>query len=193
MRVLQLGNVKPLPDSVVNYKVPGAATASTYTAPSASVGSKILNTINQLLPTVVQTKQTVDILRNKTTTTPGVINTTYAAQPAPAPTRVGLSTGAKVAIGVAAAAVVTGIIYAVTRKKKKKSGSLAGMKQLTAKNPTSGVDHIITFKQTNHSPGKIVILSDGRSVGKINKRSKTIHAPAFITEVVRKEIDHIVS
>lgn len=118
MRVLQLGNVKPLPDSVVNYKVPGAATASTYTAPSASVGSKILNTINQLLPTVSNVATTVQNIKSGSTS-PGVVNTTYQKPVAPQPTKVGLSTGAKIGIGVAAAAVVTGIIYAVTRKKKK--------------------------------------------------------------------------
>lgn len=119
MRVLQLGNVNPLPDSVVNYKVPGAANAATYTAPSASVGSKILNTINQLLPTVSNVATTVQTIKSGSTS-PGVLNTTYQAPGnPPSPTRVGLSTGAKIGIGVAAAAVVTGIIYAVTRKKKK--------------------------------------------------------------------------
>jgi hypothetical protein len=121
MRVLQLGNVRDLPASTLTYKVPGAVSPTSYTAP-VSTGQKILNTFNQLLPTVVQTKQTVDILRNKTTA-PGVINTTYAQQPGagnpPTPgARVGLSTGAKIGIGVAAAAVVTAIAVAVTRKKK---------------------------------------------------------------------------
>lgn len=110
MRVLQLGSINPLA-LTSNIQLPAP--------PKVTTGTKILNTINQLLPTVVQTKQTVDILRNKTTTTPGVVNTTYQTPNTPQPTRVGLSTGAKIGIGVAAAAVVTGIIYAVTRKKKK--------------------------------------------------------------------------
>lgn len=116
MRVLQLGNAPALPASVINYRVPGVMPVPA--PPKVSTGTKILNTVNQLLPTVVQTKQTVDILRNKPAQ-PGITNTSFqpgaGLQPPP---RVGLSTGAKVGIGVAGALVVGGIIYAVTRKKK---------------------------------------------------------------------------
>lgn len=110
MRVLQLGSINPLA-LTSNLQLP--------TAQQPSFGTRALNFFNQLLPTVVQTKQTVDYLRNRTGTAPGVMNTTYQAQQ-PEPTKIGLSTGAKVAIGVAGAAVVTGIVYAVTRKKKSK-------------------------------------------------------------------------
>jgi len=110
MRVLQLGSINPIA-LTSNVQLPAA--------PQTSFGTKALNFLNQLLPTVVQTKQTYDYLTNRTSTSPGVTNTTYQAQP-PAPTKVGLSKGAKVAIGVVSAAAVTGIIYAVTRKKKSK-------------------------------------------------------------------------
>lgn len=46
--------------------------------------------------------------------------------------------------------------------------------QLAYINSISGVSHIITFTEPNQSTGKIIIRSDGRPVGKINKASKTV-------------------
>lgn len=48
------------------------------------------------------------------------------------------------------------------------------MKNLTVINSISKVYHQITFRTRSSSLGKIVILQDGRSVGKINRSSKEI-------------------
>ena len=63
---------------------------------------------------------------------------------------------------------------------------------LTIQNPISKVNHEVTFKQPNHSQGKLVILLDGRSVGKINKASKIIFCDKkFVYDAVKENINII--
>lgn len=68
------------------------------------------------------------------------------------------------------------------------------MKNFTITNPVSGVNHEISFKSSHHSPGKLVILQDGRSVGKINRNSKIVFCEKVeIISAVSKNIDAILS
>lgn len=72
---------------------------------------------------------------------------------------------------------------------KWKSKTINNMEKITVINPTSKVTHEITFKQPNHSNGKIVILLDGKSVGKINKASKAIFCDKpFIYAAVKSRV-----
>lgn len=48
------------------------------------------------------------------------------------------------------------------------------MKTLTVINSISKIPHEITFSSRPSSPGKLVILQDGRAIGKINKVSRLI-------------------
>lgn len=67
------------------------------------------------------------------------------------------------------------------------------MEKLIVQNPTSKVNHEVTFKQPNHSTGKIVILLDGRSVGKINKASKAIFCDKkFVYNAISENINNII-
>ena len=45
------------------------------------------------------------------------------------------------------------------------------MKPFKFTNEMSGVSHTVSFIEAGHSPEKIIILSDGRAIGKIHKTS----------------------
>lgn len=100
----------------------GHGTATATSAPTTSLWDKISNTINKVADITTSVVPVVNTIRNTApggTVTPNQgISTTYGSQQ-PATVKTGLSTGAKVAIGLGGAALVTGIVYAVTRKKKK--------------------------------------------------------------------------
>lgn len=195
MRTLQLGAAPALPASVTNYQIaPTAAPPPAQVSFFSKVGTlftKVNDTVNKLAPVVSSVKSTVSTIKSGGGS--ATMNTdVYTGGGLPAAQQPGLSTGAKVAIGAGALVGVGLLGYALFGGKKKKSSNLAGMKNIIIKNPTSGVEHTITFKQTSHSPGKIVILNDGRKVGKINKKSKAIFAPDYIAKAVKEQIDEIV-
>ena len=68
------------------------------------------------------------------------------------------------------------------------------MEKIIIKNPTSNISHEITFKKRGLSNSKIIILLDGRLVGKINKSSKSIFAyNSFVYNVVKENINNIIT
>lgn len=98
---------------------------TTPTAPTTNFWDKFTNAIDRVADITTSVVPVVNTIRNTQggTVTPNQgISTTYGSQPPPV--KVGLSTGAKVAIGVAGAGVVGTLIYLATRKKKR---SLNGM------------------------------------------------------------------
>ena len=115
--LMGLGIVEPLPQNVLDYKVP-VPTGTTDTG--GNWLDKLLNTVNKVAPTVKTGISVYDQIKNSggSTTNPNPYqgsNTNVLPQPT-----TGMSTGAKVAIGVASAGVLTALVMAATGKKKKK-------------------------------------------------------------------------
>lgn len=66
------------------------------------------------------------------------------------------------------------------------------MKTLSIVNQTSGISHEITFKSRVSSSGKVVIMLDGRNVGKINRASKTVFSDRQdVYNAVSEHVDEI--
>lgn len=68
------------------------------------------------------------------------------------------------------------------------------MKSLTVINPTSKIEHEITFSTRPASSGKIVIRQDGRAIGKINIASKLVFCEKTeVYKAVSQNVDSIIN